>query len=52
MVVVPLDVYNSRSNVIRVLRQEFSITRELSYIGRIQSLISDHIVKSTTVRIV
>jgi len=34
------------------LKIEFSIARESSYTGRIQSFISDHIVKSTTVRIV
>jgi len=33
-------------------KTEFSIAKELSYTGRIQSPISDHIVKSTTVRIV
>jgi len=38
--------------VTRSSKIEFSIARELSYIGRIQSLIYDHIVKSTTMRIV
>jgi len=36
----------------RSSKTKFSIARELSYTGRIQSPIFDHIVKSTTVKIV